>query len=106
MHGFMDAKECIEQSLATTQRKLQDEQNPKIVRQIIDSCFSEVLDYSLATIPYSNALRLLAGATRELSDSQAQPQDLKADIDFYGQVERLTEQFVIDIRRVEMFNRQ
>ena len=26
MHGFMEAKECIEQSLATTQRKLQDEQ--------------------------------------------------------------------------------
>lgn len=102
----MDAKECIEQILDQAAQQLRDQSNPKMIRQMIDKSFGEVLDYSLATIPYPNAMKLLNGAMRELSDGQAQPQDLKADIDFYGQVERLTEQFVVDIRRVEMFNRQ
>jgi len=47
-------------------------------------------------------MRLLAEATQGLSNRMAQPQDLVEDIDFYGQVERLTEQFVNDIRSVEM----
>ena len=47
-------------------------------------------------------MRILAQATRSLSNAHAQPQDLAEDIDFYGQVERLSEQFITDIRYVEM----
>jgi len=61
-----------------------------------------VVDHCLQALPYSVAMRLLAEATQGLSNRMAQPQDLVEDIDFYGQVERLTEQFVNDIRSVEM----
>ena len=56
----------------------------------------------LGVLPYSESMGLLARATQDLSDSQAQPQDLHEDIDFYGQIERLVESFVTDLRRVEM----
>lgn len=48
-------------------------------------------------------MRILAEATSGISNALAQPQDLAEedkDYDFFGQVERLTEQFVIDVRRV------
>ena len=72
------------------------------MRQLVERCISTIIDTGLATLPYSVAMRLLAEATQSQSTRVAQPQDLVEDIDFYGQVERLTEQFVTDIRYVEM----
>lgn len=64
----MDAKECIHEILDQAAQQLRDQSNPKMIRQMIDKSFGEVLDYSLATIPYPNAMKLLNGAMRELSD--------------------------------------
>ena len=51
---------------------------------------------------------LLAVATQELSDSYDQPQDQKLDLDldFYEQIESMTDEFMVGIRRVELQKKQ
>ena len=50
-----------------------EERCPDVLRQIIANCFNQVLNTMLGVLPYSESMGLLARATQDLSDSQAQP---------------------------------
>ena len=100
--NFYDSSDKIRRSLENVSRQIGEARSVAMVRQLVEQCFSDVVDCSLSEMSYSEAMRILSDATTGLNNRRAQPQDVQVDIDFYGQVERLTEQFVTDIRRVEM----
>ena len=76
--------------------------DPDLVKQITVNCYNEVLRDVIKVMPYSDAIAMLTKATQELSAKDADPQDVRQDIDFYGQVERLSQKFIDEVRYVEV----
>ena len=104
--SFLQVKNQIKELLSRVEPKIDEQRSEDVVRQLSIQCYSGVLDIIMANLSYSESMAILAKTTQQLSDSKQQPQDLKVDIDFYGQVERLSENFITDVRRQEAIKYQ
>lgn len=96
---FHQSKAAIFSFLDTAALDIEELKDEDGIDQRLTHCVDNIIQELMYVLPYSKAMNCLANATKDLSGSRDQPQDVVDELDFFGEVQRISEEFIAEIQR-------